>query len=411
MNRSALLSLAALTTTSLLSSLAHSPAQAASSTFTEAAVQPEQFIVMAAPRNSTDYNLVIVEQKSSQRPCWSEKNGIVDPLLLNFDFSGICSRATDSNGYSLRMGGEDLGLQYSLRLVNQGSYVALMAQPNRRNQAVIELGRTQTASQDYLAITLKPGWSLSRRVYDGTPLGHIYLSNQMASTIASAPSQPKPAVTAPVKPPAPPIATAPVTVPVATTPGPKTSPSPTASQPVIISVGTPLPPAPSVPPRQTSQPIPPASGSQTAGSTPVIIPVVKPPVSAVPAPPIQPQPAVTPTQPSPASNPLANQPYYAQINALYQEILERPVDQPGLKTYGRRLDQGKTLAWVRDRLSNSSEGRTVALNRVYREVLGRNVDPAGARVYGNRLKSGWTIAQVRNELLNSREAQQRLANR
>ena len=135
-------------------------AQAASSLFSEQSVNSSNFVVMAAPRNEVDYNLVVLEQKSSRRDCWTESNGIINPLLLNFDFSGICGRATDSNGYSIRMAGEDLGLQYSLRLVDRGNYVALLASPNRRNQAVLEIGRTQTSAKDYLAVDLNPGWRL-----------------------------------------------------------------------------------------------------------------------------------------------------------------------------------------------------------------------------------------------------------
>lgn len=68
------------------------PVQAASSMFTEAAVNPESFLVMAAPRAGNAYNLVIVEQKPNPRACWQDNgDGTVDPLLLNFDFRAFAA--------------------------------------------------------------------------------------------------------------------------------------------------------------------------------------------------------------------------------------------------------------------------------------------------------------------------------
>lgn len=393
MNRSSLsltLSTALLATAGFsLSTPAIQSAQAASSLFSEQSVNSSNFVVMAAPRNEVDYNLVVLEQKSSRRNCWSESNGVINPLLLNFDFSGICGRATDSNGYSIRMAGEDLGLKYSLRLVDRGNYVALLAAPNRRNQAVLEIGRTQTAAKDYLAVDLNPGWNLSRRVYDGKALGHIYFTNEMslANTIAASPgvtttSPTAAAVTTPVTTPA----TRPVATPVATQP---------VAQPEtdVVSVGE-------------SLPLPPVFAGGNIASAPVVIPVEQPPVIAEP---IAQAPEIITD--GPGTLPLASEPHYAELNALYQEIMDRQVDPSGLATYGKRLDQGKSLDWVSDRLRNSKEGKTVAISRLYREVLGRDVDNSGLNTYRKRLDRGWTLSQVRGHLANSPEGRQRLANR
>ena len=35
-------------------------------------------------------------------------------MLATFDFTGICNRYIDGNGYSLRIGGDDLGTRYRL---------------------------------------------------------------------------------------------------------------------------------------------------------------------------------------------------------------------------------------------------------------------------------------------------------
>lgn len=408
LTRSVLLATTALTATQAFAGLAPAAQAASSSRFTEQAVNPTQFVVMAAPRNANDYNLVILEQKSSQRACWTENNGIIDPLLLNFDFSGICSRSTDSNGYSVRMAGEDLGLQYNLRLVNRGSYLSLLATPNRRGQSTFEIGRTKTASQNYLAVDLQPGWELSRRVFDGKPLGHIYFSSAqaVANTIATAPTQPsinptRPAATPvsvikPVSPP--PAAAQPVVV--------KPETKPAASD--IVSVGTPLPKPPMLP------------GRQPVAQAPIAIPVEQPPAPVAKPVATQPinQPANRPlnqpvTRPTPVGtpNPLANQRHYDSLNPVYQEVLSRSVDAAGLSTYGKRLDEGKTIAWVRDRLRNSSEGQSVAINRVYREVLGRDADAKGLAHYQKRMERGWSLSRVRSDVASSGEAQRRLANR
>jgi hypothetical protein len=53
-----------------------------------------------------------LEQIPGKQKCWSESGSnpvMIDPLLLNFDFTGICRRATDSNGYSIRLDGRISG--------------------------------------------------------------------------------------------------------------------------------------------------------------------------------------------------------------------------------------------------------------------------------------------------------------
>ncbi len=372
--------------TALSSTVGLAPVQAAASLFTEAAVPQDSFLVMAAPRANNAYNLVVIEQKPNQRACWQEKNtaaGTVDPLLLNFDFSGICGRSTDSNGYSIRMAGEDLGLSYSLRLENRGSYVALLGTPSNRRQTELEIGRTKGIAQDYLAVQLNPGWELSRRIYDGKPLGHVYFTSPvaLANTIAQKPTPKPPVAATPAPAPAP-------KPPVAATPAPQ------PTQPPVV-VGNPLPTPPVAQKPVAQKPV---------EQKPIIIevvPVTEPtkPVASTPKPPAA---TVSATE--------QKNPHYEALNALYSDILGRTVDPSGLATYSRQLEKGKTLAWVRDRLLNSQEGRTVAINRVYRQVLGRDADHSGLKTYMRRMeKNGWSIAQVQQDLSSSKEAQARLA--
>ncbi len=171
-----------LSTTSLFSLTIPQVAQAG--TFDATEVNDTRFAVVAAPYgiNKTSYQLLIIEQISLERNCWDEANSnpvIVDPLLLNFDFTGVCGRSLDGNGYSVRLDGEDLGMDYLLNVVKRNNEMILMATPSpaaKRKVPTMEIGRTEGVSEGFLKIKLNPGWRLTRRSYQGNSLGHIYLT-------------------------------------------------------------------------------------------------------------------------------------------------------------------------------------------------------------------------------------------
>jgi hypothetical protein len=78
--------------------------------------------VLARPVGQADWTLLVLEQIGPQPRCWLPRaDGLVDPSLNRFDYSGICGRYLDSNGYSLRAGGVDLAASHRLRLQQQGS--------------------------------------------------------------------------------------------------------------------------------------------------------------------------------------------------------------------------------------------------------------------------------------------------
>lgn len=193
-----LTTLAVATTTAALGHLAISPAAMANQ-FGQQEISSNRAIAVAAPvNNGSAHQLLILEQVSSSRSCWQEQAGnptIVDPLLLNFDFSGICGRSTDSNGYSVRLGGEDMNWRYSLRVVRQNNDIVLYAAPaSDRTLPTLEIGRVGGATDDFAKIRLNPGWRLTKRTYNGSTLGHFYLTNDQtlaqlraSSTIAAAP--------------------------------------------------------------------------------------------------------------------------------------------------------------------------------------------------------------------------------
>jgi N-acetylmuramoyl-L-alanine amidase len=148
--------------------------------FDQTEVDQDRFVAIAVPR-AFGHTLVIVEQVSDRRPCWSESGSqptIVDPLLLNFDFTGICGRATDSNGYSVRMAGTDLVLSHALSVQSTPSDILLVAQSRADVYAPpIIIGRTYGFTSGFAKIILEPGWRLTKRVYQGKTLGHIYFTS------------------------------------------------------------------------------------------------------------------------------------------------------------------------------------------------------------------------------------------
>ena len=149
--------------------------------FNARSLESNKVIALAQPSSRGNYSLIILEQISNQRLCWQEEgnNPIrVRPLLLEFDFTGICGRSTDSNGYSVRVGGEDLAWQYRLQIIQERNNLKLVAVSTRdRSIPPIEIGRTNGISNDLSKIILNEGWSFSKRVYNGQTLGHIYLTH------------------------------------------------------------------------------------------------------------------------------------------------------------------------------------------------------------------------------------------
>lgn len=142
-------------------------------------IEQDRFIMLAAPGGEIGYKLLILEQLNSSRPCWNETGSNpsnVEPLLLNFDFTGICSRLVDSNGFSIRTAGVDQALQYSLRVIRQDNDLLLVAASNTDRDAQVVIGRTNGIPTGFSRIILDPGWRLTRRAYNGKAVGHVYIT-------------------------------------------------------------------------------------------------------------------------------------------------------------------------------------------------------------------------------------------
>lgn len=156
--------------------------------FEQQEIDQNQVIAIARPYGNNKYDLLILQQIPRKQQCWRENGSnpvTIDPLLLNFDFTGSCERSTDTNGYSIRIDGQDHGMDYLLRVVVQNNELLLIgtSRNNSKNTDII-VGRTNGIAPGLLKISLNPGWRFSKRAYKGQTLGHMYLTGD-SQAIAS----------------------------------------------------------------------------------------------------------------------------------------------------------------------------------------------------------------------------------
>jgi len=165
-----------------------SPLVQAAGLFEARPVDGDRFAVLARAVGRDDWTLLVLEQIRPQPLCWqSRSDGLVDPSLNRFDFTGICGRYIDSNGYSLRFGdgrqdAED-GSRLRLRLEQVGSELQLQAaSPDLAGVVVVGRAAIPARQRDaFVAIRLEPGWALQRRTYGSQTLNHIYFANRASA--------------------------------------------------------------------------------------------------------------------------------------------------------------------------------------------------------------------------------------
>ncbi len=148
--------------------------------FDEFAVDQSYFIAVAVPYNYRKFRLAIIEQVPGQQPCWRESGSnptTVDLLLLNFDHTNSCRKAVDTNGYSLRINGQDDKVAYTLNLVANGGELQLVADHQDPREADLVIGRSNGLQEAPLKINLDPNWQFTKRLYQGKAIQHIYVSN------------------------------------------------------------------------------------------------------------------------------------------------------------------------------------------------------------------------------------------
>ena len=172
------LKLATLATLTLSAIAPLKPATATN--FDEFAVDQSQFIAVAVPYNYRRFRLAIIEQVPGQQSCWRESGSnptTVDLLLLNFDHTNSCRKAVDTNGYSLRVNGKDDKVEYVLNLVENNGKMQLVADHRDPSKPNLIIGSTNGLREAPLKINLDPNWKFTKRLYQGSAIQHIYMSN------------------------------------------------------------------------------------------------------------------------------------------------------------------------------------------------------------------------------------------
>jgi hypothetical protein len=162
-------------------------------------VDPGRYAVLGRPLGNGEWTLLVLEQIKPTPLCWQRRpDGLVDPSLNRFDFTGICGRYLDSNGYSLRLGNqEDSGLgagRLRLRLEQSGQDLRLLASSPALSQDLL-VGRASVPARDrdaFVALRLNPGWELQRRRYGSQTLNHLYFANAASAEQLVAASRPEP---------------------------------------------------------------------------------------------------------------------------------------------------------------------------------------------------------------------------
>ncbi|MEB3199714.1 MAG: DUF3747 domain-containing protein [Synechococcaceae cyanobacterium] len=156
------------------------PLASSAALFESRPLDASRFAVLARPVGAADWNLLVLEQIQTRPLCWQPRaDGLIDPTLNRFDFTGICSRYLDSNGYSLRIADQDVANDYRLRLQQIGQELQLQASSPDQPELLV-VGRATVPLRDrdaFVAIQLEPGWELQRRAFGGQTLSHIYFAN------------------------------------------------------------------------------------------------------------------------------------------------------------------------------------------------------------------------------------------
>jgi hypothetical protein len=156
-------------------------------TFGSVSVDPSNFMVVAGPGSTAQpYRLLIVEQVQPNRACWNVVNANVRPTEVNdlwntFDFTGTCRLQKDSNGYAVRLAGQDVsGARFEVN--NRGGDLLLQFAPSTTSRERIVIGRTGgISSTGFTQIHLEPGWTLTKRTFNGAIVGShlVYFTNDL----------------------------------------------------------------------------------------------------------------------------------------------------------------------------------------------------------------------------------------
>lgn len=185
--KSLLLALSAIASTTVMA-----VPQAKAVSFQEQRVSQDDFAVVAVPFGYQEHRLEIIEQIPGARQCWRESGSTpvkLDLLLLDFDHTDSCRRIINTNGYTLRLNGEDERVAHVVKIVKNNNELQLVAFHKDPSQPSIVIGRTNGLTDGAMKILLNPGWQITKRVHQGETINHLYLSGTSGSnTYAASPN-------------------------------------------------------------------------------------------------------------------------------------------------------------------------------------------------------------------------------
>jgi N-acetylmuramoyl-L-alanine amidase len=160
------------------------PANAETAAFAQQDIDSNKVVAIASPYGEGEHQLLVLQQIKDDKQCWNVNGSdvkMIDPLLLTFDFTGICGRATDSNGYSIRMAGQDLGWRYSFQIVARNSETLLIGRPTGNKQLPeLAIGRIKGVPGGFGKFEMEPGWRIAKRTFNGETLGHFYFTHEQS---------------------------------------------------------------------------------------------------------------------------------------------------------------------------------------------------------------------------------------
>lgn len=173
--KSLILALSAIATTTLCAI-----PQAKAVNFEEQRISQDSFAVVAVPFGYEEHRLEIIEQIPGGEECWRESGNApttIDLLLLNYDHSDSCRRIVDTNGYTLRLNGQDERVAHVLKIVKNQGELQLVAFHKDPSQPHLVIGKTNGLTGNAMKLILNPGWQITKRVHEGQVIDHLYLSS------------------------------------------------------------------------------------------------------------------------------------------------------------------------------------------------------------------------------------------
>lgn len=153
--------------------------------FGNIAINESNFLVVSVPGSASQpHKLYVVEQVQPSPACWSIANPGAEPTQVNalwnsFDFTGVCRLQRDSNGYAIRLNGQDVaGARFEINQRNGD--LLLQFAPSTVSRDRITIGRGNGISPTgFTQIDLNPGWSLTKRTFNGAIVSShlVYFTN------------------------------------------------------------------------------------------------------------------------------------------------------------------------------------------------------------------------------------------